>query len=406
MNQRFSLRLFLNLVCLICVATLCACNQAASSSGGGAEVAAKVNSVIIPLSKVDRQIEQELKQQTSQSLSELSPIALASLRMMALDRLITQEVLLQRAQKESIQVSDDDVKQRVQELIQAQGWSQEEYQKTIKELGMTEEEFRNEQRKLLLINKLVDRLKTRIPAPSEKEIADFYNQNPEQFKLGKGVYLSQIVVSPTNDGLKNDAVTEEQAKQKIATIAAQLKAGDDFATVARNYSEHQSALQSGDMGFIPEESLKGFPNGLGQRFFAMREGEVTEPIQIQGAFFIFKVTGKKLDEQELKLDNADVKRKIAEYIRQQREQVISQALMLSAMSESRIENYLAQRVLENPANFGSTRPASLNASPQPTPATEAKPAEPTKPAETAKPAETTKPAETAKPAETKPADKK
>ncbi|HMW01608.1 MAG TPA: peptidylprolyl isomerase, partial [Acidobacteriota bacterium] len=232
MNQRFSLRLFLNLVCLICVATLCACNQAASSSGGGAEVAAKVNSVIIPLSKVDRQIEQELKQQTSQSLSELSPIALASLRMMALDRLITQEVLLQRAQKESIQVSDDDVKQRVQELIQAQGWSQEEYQKTIKELGMTEEEFRNEQRKLLLINKLVDRLKTRIPAPSEKEIADFYNQNPEQFKLGKGVYLSQIVVSPTNDGLKNDAVTEEQAKQKIATIAAQLKAGDDFATVA------------------------------------------------------------------------------------------------------------------------------------------------------------------------------
>ncbi|HNC43325.1 MAG TPA: hypothetical protein PLU80_04130, partial [Acidobacteriota bacterium] len=41
-NQRFSLRLFLNLVCLICVATLCACNQAASSSSGGAEVAAKV----------------------------------------------------------------------------------------------------------------------------------------------------------------------------------------------------------------------------------------------------------------------------------------------------------------------------------------------------------------------------
>lgn len=395
MNQRFSLRFLFGILLLCAATTLSACDQSASStSGNSAEIAARVNSVTIPLAKVDRQIEQMLKPQNLK-LADMSPIELASNRMGVLDQLITQEILLQRAQKENLQVTDDEVKQAVQAFISEKGWTVEEFQKQLKEVGLTEEEFRNEQRQVLQIRKLQDRQKSKIPAPSEKEIADYYNQNRDQFKIGRGIYLSQIMVDPANNGLKNDALGEEQAKQKISTIAGRLKAGDDFATVARVASEDiQTAVRGGDMGFVPEEAaLKVYPETLIKRFFSMREGEITEPIPgSQGRMYIFKVTGKKLEPEELKLESPEVKKQIADAIREQREQVLNSALLSIATGEARVENYLAQRILDNPSNFGSARPANSSLSTPATPPAETKPAE-------------TKPAET-KPTETKPADKK
>ena len=78
----------------------------------------------------------------------------------------------------------------------------------------------------------------------------------------------------------------------------------DFATVARLLSEDmRTAVGGGDMGFAPEEAMaQTYPDVLVKRFFTMREGEITEPIQgSEGRMYIFKVTGKKTEPEELKL---------------------------------------------------------------------------------------------------------
>ncbi|MBX7221385.1 MAG: SurA N-terminal domain-containing protein [Blastocatellia bacterium] len=390
---------------MACAAFFGGCNQSASgtSGGGSAEVAAKVNSVAIPMTRVERQLELTLKPEGVKP-TDLSPIELASTRLRILEQLISQEIMVQRAQKDSVQVTDDEVRQAVQAFIREKTGTQEEFQKQLKDIGLTEEEFRNEQRQILLINKWQEKQKVRIPAPSEKEISDFYTQNRDQFKIGRGVYLSQIMVDPANNGLKNDAIGAEQAKQKIAGVSTRLKAGDDFATVARLLSEDmRTAVGGGDMGFAPEEAMaQTYPDVLVKRFFTMREGEITEPIQgSEGRMYIFKVTGKKTEPEELKLEDPEVKKRIADVIRNQREQVMNAALLSLATAEARVENYLAQRVLENPSNFGSLRPNSaMNSGTVPPPA-ETKPAE-TKPAE---PKPTEPKAEEKKPAETKPATK-
>lgn len=399
MNQRF-FSSFLA-VSMLCggASFFAGCKQATGQSGGTAEIAAKVNSVAIPLSKVDRQIEQGLKQ-NNLKLADLSPIELAAARLQALDRLVNNEILVQRAQREQIQVSEEDINQAVKRFLSAQGLTEEKFQKELKDAGLTEDEFRGEQRQTLLVSKLYEKLKGKIPLPSEKEIEDFFNQNREQFKIGRGVYLSQIVVDPGNNNLKNDAVGEEQAKQKIAQVSTRLKAGDDFATVARTVSEDiQTAQQSGDMGLIPEEALQQvYGETLAKRFFAMREGEITEPITgSNGRMYIFKVAGKRLEAQEGKLEDPEVRKQIVDGLRQQREQILTAALQFAATNEARVENYLSQRILDNPANFGSVRPAGA------APRTEgAKPAE-TKPSEEKK--ADAKPSEPAKDAE-KPAEKK
>jgi hypothetical protein len=177
--------------------------------------------------------------------------------------------------------------------------------------------------------------------------------------------------------------------------------------VARTVSEDiQTAQNSGDAGFFPEDILRQtFGEALAKRFFSMTEGQITEPIPgSNGRLYIFKLTGKRMEAIEPKLDNPEIRKRIVDIIRQQREQILVAALQASATNDARIENYLAQRILDNPVNFGSARPAGSallpkseksaagtsadqNTSPKPT---DDKPAE-SRPA-TDKPSET-KPAE-------------
>src|SRR5207244_5703905 len=95
---------------------------------------------------------------------------------------------------------------------------------------------------------------------------------------------------------------------KINTIASQLKSGSDFATVARNQSEHESFSKGGDIGWLAEDQVKDtFTPELATKFFGMTEGQVTEPVQIKSLWFVFKVTAKRTQEQKLGIDDANVR---------------------------------------------------------------------------------------------------
>lgn len=331
----------------------------ADKSSSSSEVAARVGSTDIPLSKVDRVIEQGL-QGSGKKLTDLSAVQLAAARLQALETLITKEVLYQRAHQENIQVSEEDVHSQVRNFIQSKGLSSDDYQKMLKDIGMTEDEFNEEQRREMTIGKLKEKFNS-VKPPTDREISDFYNNNPEQFKIGKGVNISQIVVDAADNKAKNDAIGEDQAKQKIDSVYAQLKGGGDFATVARIQSEDPSAIQGGDLGFhtIQELQQMGFPPQLTQAFFNMKEGDITPPIEAgKGQWYIFKLTGKRTEEEKLTLDSPEIKARISQGLLGQRKEILDSALISSTMAAARIDNYLAQRMLQNPDNFGALRPAS------------------------------------------------
>jgi parvulin-like peptidyl-prolyl isomerase len=109
----------------------------------------------------------------------------------------------------------------------------------------------------------------------------------------------------------------------------------------------------------------------------MKEGDITEPIKDQaGRWHLFKVTGKRTEAKDLTLNDPEVKKQISDAIRDQRKQLVNSALLMRAMNEAKIENYLAQRVLENPNVLGVLRPV--------TPATSASPSSPSAAASPAK----------------------
>jgi parvulin-like peptidyl-prolyl isomerase len=354
---------------LLFAAASCGGNNAAGS-GGGDEVAATVNGVKIPVKDVDRLITQQLRGQENQ----LTQIELAAYRLQSLDNLIMQEALYQQAQKEKIAPTDDDVRKAIQTYKVNNGLTEEAFANELKRLNQTDEQFRESEKRRLAIQQLYEKAQAHLKV-QDREVADAYKANPKQFSIQPGVALSDIVIDPADNGMRFDVKGEAAAEQRVRAIKTQLNNGADFATIARQVSEHQSALQAGDLGFLPRSQfadlpqIMGLPASLGEQLMSKEPGDVTEPIKDQaGRWHIFKVTGKQTETRDRTLD--EVRGELTEAIRSQRKQILDAALQARARDEAKIENFLAQRMLENPNSFGVLRPmppATASGSPTPTP---------------------------------------
>jgi peptidyl-prolyl cis-trans isomerase SurA len=353
-----------------------ACSNAKSGGGtsGGENVAAIVSGREIRLSEVDT----SLNQQAQGKQAQLSPLELAAARLQVLDELIKQEVLFQRADKEGLSPKEEEITQVINEQKQQNGMTEEQYQKMLKDTNQTEQQLRDVARKQIAVKRLLDRVGGKISTPSEKEVEDFYNNNRQRYVSARGVGLAAIVVDPADNGATDDAKGEAEAKQKVDIIYQRLKSGADFATVARERSEDQSSLRGGDIGFLSEDQLKqlGLPQDLVSTFFnQMQTGDVTPPQHMNnGQYYIFKLTGKRLQTENLTLDNPDVRKDITDGLVNQRKQILNAALLQVAMSEAKIENKLAADIVASPDRMSGLRPApAANASPAASPAASASP---------------------------------
>lgn len=348
--------------------------SAGTSTTDSGETAATVNGVAIPVSKIDRLIDQQLKQ-GGPNVPQLTPVALAAARLQVLDQLIQEEALFQRAQKDSLIPTDDEVKQALQTQIQEAKMSNEDYQKRLKDFGQTEDELKTDLKRQLAIKKLQDKVTATIPPPTEAEMKKFFDENRAQLIAPRGVELSAIIIDPANNGGgPEDAVGVEASARKAGEIIALVRGGADFATVARNRSEDASGPQGGMVGFLSEAQLQQtFPADVAAKIFALQPGQVLDPIQGQGGrFHIFKLNGKREQQQEMTYDQ--VKPQIAQTITDQRKQVVLSALLVDAVAAANVQNNLASQIVAHPDTFGALRPSPL---------TQPKPDQPDQPAPTA-----------------------
>ncbi len=355
--------------------SLAACGSTGSGStgmtGGATDVAATVNGKNIMLSEVDRLINQQFQGQQS----KLTPLQLAQTRLQALDTLIQNEVLYQRADKGGLLPKDDEVDQYLAELKRQSGMTEEEFQKRLKEQGQTVEMLREDARKAKAIQKLQDQINTKVTVRDE-EVLDYYNNNKQLFVNPRGVGLANIVVDPENNGLQDDAKNDTEAKVKIDQIYAQLKGGADFATVSRARSEDVDEIRarSGDLGFATEDALKqnGFPQELIRQFFdTMQIGSYTPPVQFPNKrWYIFKLQSKQLQNENLTFESPGVRQQITQALTDQRKKILNAALLEVAMTEAKIVNNLAQNMLAKPEMMSSMRQAApeTGASPASSPA--------------------------------------
>jgi peptidyl-prolyl cis-trans isomerase SurA len=227
-------------------------STAVTGSPNGGEAAAKVNGKVI----TNEEVERAVKQQAQGQESKLSQLELTQVRLQALDSLIQNEVMYQKAESEKTVPADDEVTTEYNKLKTDSKLSQEEFTKQLTQVGQTEESARDQVKKGLAVKKLMEKVTGKVEPPKDAEIEAFFKGNPEAFIKKKGVKLAAIVIDPADNGEGDTTKDRVTAAQKANEIIIQIKGNGDFAAIAREKSEDESRVQGGDLGYIDEETLR------------------------------------------------------------------------------------------------------------------------------------------------------
>ena len=343
-------------------AFLGACGGAGVSNTGSAgsvdpnETAATVNGTAIKMEDVERAV----KQQAQGQESKLSQLELAGARLQVLQSLVEQEVMYQKAQKENTVPTDDQINQEINKRKVDSRLSAEEFNKQMAAAGLNDQSYREQIKRELAIQQLVDKITGRIEAPSDTEVEAFFKGNPEMFVKKRGVRLAAIVVDPSNAGEGDTTTNQAEAEQKVKEIIGKLsQPGSDFTALAREYSEDPSKFQGGDLGYVTEDDLKqNYPQLAPFMNPDFAVGRLAGPINIGGRYYIFKLQERVDKEENLTLDSPGVRPQITELLVNNRKQLLAASYQTIAMNEAKVENYLAKKVVDNPNELSGARPAA------------------------------------------------
>lgn len=333
------------------------------------DVWAEVNGTQIPRSEVEQYYRQQINPETPVPSQEEALSAMLNI----LDNLIDNEILLERAQKLGMAASDGDVEEKFTEFKSP--YTEEDFQNQLKGRGITVDDLKKDIRDRLSIEKLINSEVVSKITITDQDVTDFYNLNRQQFNVAETQYeLAQIVVTPVKDpevrNRKNDdATTPAEAQRKSAALLQQLKNGADFSQLAMDYSEDpQTAPLGGALGFISESDLGKGGAALKNAVLALKPGAFSDVIAVQGAYVIVKLVSKKSAGQR-DLNDPTVQSQIRDALRTRKEQLLRTAYLSEARDEAKVENYLAQQVIESAGRLPEidVTPPSL-ASPQAAPA--------------------------------------
>jgi peptidyl-prolyl cis-trans isomerase SurA len=325
-----------------------------SGKQDGADVMASVNGRKITRTEVQKYYDTT----TAESPQKPSLEQADTLRLNILRELIDNEILMQRAEKLGLLATDEEVNTKLAEIKAP--YTQEEFDKRLKDRGLTLDDFKRDLRRSLTIDKVLNKEVTSKINISDDDITSYYNQHKAEFNLIEPQYhLAQILVTTQpNPQVKNmKAQNEPDARKKIQMIDNRLDSGEDFATVAMSYSEQpETAQNGGDLGFVPESSLKG-DKGAYDAIGKLKPGQYTAVLPVFDpnthqlfGFRIVKLMSREVSGQR-ELKDPRVQQAIREQLRDRREQLVKAAYYESIRDKATVENYFAEDILKQAATM-------------------------------------------------------
>ncbi len=312
-----------------------------------ANVAAEVNGKAITNADLDKQYKFQFGNMSEKpSEDQLTYQKLEMLRTM-----IDNEIMLQRAEKLNLMATESEVDSKFNELKTP--YTQEEFQKQMQARNMTVEDLKTQLRKELSVSKLFNKEITSKITIADKEVSEFYGANKANFHLAEPhVHLAQIVVTPRADpnvrNLRGDKATnDEQARKKILLLEGRAKGGEDFGSLAQNFSEDpNTAANGGDLGFIGESSLEKANPELRKMVMTLQPGQVSQPIKTEEGYRILKVISKEPAGQR-ELTDPRVQQSIRDQLINRKDQLLRAAYYEMARNEAKVVNHLATGVVTN-----------------------------------------------------------
>ena len=118
-------------------------------------------------------VERAVKQQAQGQESKLSPLELAGARLQVLQSLVEQEVMFQKAEKDNLVPTDDEITAEINKQKTQSGKSADQIDKEMADSGMTEAAFARVCKEVLAIQNLVDKVTGQIEPPKDQRDRSF-----------------------------------------------------------------------------------------------------------------------------------------------------------------------------------------------------------------------------------------
>lgn len=353
--------LFLKRFGVILSSTLLLVSLAACKGTASGDVVASVNGKSITRSELDKAYN-DYKATQGTGPEDPVPTQTDIVRLNLLEHMIEDEILQQQAVKLNLVASDDEVNAKLTEMKALS--TEEEFQKMLKSRNETLEDVKRDIRRNLTATKLLNKeVESKINI-TDADISNYYNAHKSQFNVIEPQYhLARIVVTtgstqqPVN--LQNNKATSDaDARKKIQTVRSRLTTGEDFQTLAMNFSEDPNTNSSGgDMGFIAESALQQSDPAAFAAISKLKIGQVTDvlpiyagagPAQRAIGYAIYKVLGREPAGQR-ELNNPSVQQTIRQGLRETRAQLLKQAYFEMLRDNAKIQNNFAEQILKEGA---------------------------------------------------------
>ena len=234
---------------------------------------------------------------------------LKQLRLEAMDLMIEQELVKQAAEKEGIEGDPEEVGKKIEEL-RAVFDSDEQFRMKLEGDGYTEESFRRHVERMAAAKVYLDRIRADASDVRDAEVEKFYAENEERLTLPGQVRVRHILLKWKPLGTQDDRAA---IRKQMDPILERARAGEDFAALAREFSEDSATKgNGGDTGLFYRGTMVPAFESVA---FSMEPGEISDSVDTVFGVHILKLEGRQ-EPRLLPLD--EVREQLRDHVREEK----------------------------------------------------------------------------------------
>ena len=248
-----------------------------------------------------------------------------------LDQMIGFRLLIQETKNRKMVVPTGELDKRV-EQIRSRFPTEEAFKQALDEQQVTVEELRTDAQNDILVGTMLQAEVAPKVSVTPEQINDFYQKNPSQFQQPERVRASHILIGfPQNA----DEAAKKDARTKAAEILKEVKAGKDFAALAKQHSTDPGSGQNGgDLGYFQKGQMVP---PFEQAAFALKPGETSDLVESQFGIHIIRMVERQPG-RTVPID--EVRPKIQQYLEGQGRQQQTQVFVDALRAKGKIEIFI------------------------------------------------------------------
>lgn len=239
---------------------------------------------------------------------------LTKLRREAMDLIIEQALVAQAAAEAGVKADPDEMDKSVADMRSIFD-NENGFQMKLEGEGFTEESFRTHMGRMMAAQQYLDGFRNEAADVSDADLDRYYEENKRRLTLPEQVRARHILITWKPLGKPDDRAF---IREQMVPILERARAGEDFAALAREFSDDYATRQAGgDTGFFYRGQMAP---AFEAAAFALEPGEISEPIETAFGVHIIRLEERQ-ELEVMALD--DIRDQLREHVRtEQAEQAV------------------------------------------------------------------------------------